>query len=117
MLITTILGYFFLENKPKNYLFARTFGILIALILTIVLYCTYIGIIGYNIDIINITIFFVSLFIGEFIASKLLIFGFPSKNTLSILLIVFLILFITFTYLPPQINLFRDPVKKTYGIN
>lgn len=117
MLITTIIGYLFLANKPNNYLFARTIGILIALILTIVFYYTYTGIIGYNIDIINIIIFFVSLFIGELISSKLLIFGFDFGNKLSIILVVLLILFMLFTYIPPQINLFKDPITNTFGIN
>lgn len=87
------------------------------MLLTIVMYYTYTGIIGTDIAIINISIFFITLFIGETISSKLLIFGFPFENKLSILLIIFLILFIIFTYTPPQINLFKDPITNTFGIN
>lgn len=117
MLISTIIGYFLISKNSSNYLFSRTIGIIFSLILTIIIFYTYSGILGFNIGIINILLFFFSLFLGEIVSFKLLKFGFPIKSKLSIILFILLIAFIIFTYYPPEIGLFKDPVTNTYGIN
>ena len=31
--------------------------------------------------------------------------------------LIFILFFVFFTYFPPKINYFKDPVNKSYGIN
>lgn len=117
MLFSTIITYFFINQNRSTYIFSRTVGIVFSLIFTIIFFYTYTGILGFNIGIINILLFFFSLFLGETLSFKILKFGFSTKNNLAIILILLLISFIVFTYYPPKIGLFEDPITKTYGIN
>ena len=113
MLITTIIGYFYLKPKEeyKNFLCAKTVGILSALAFVVVFFYTYTGIIGTNFAILDIGIFFVGVFLGEYIAYKLTYQMSGCKDGLAaFILIVLFICFIVFTYNAPQIGLFRDPL-------
>lgn len=54
MLITTILGYFIFSKDFKNYLCAKTQGILLAMSFIVIFFYTYTGIIGTNFAILDI---------------------------------------------------------------
>ena len=113
MLITTIIGYFYLKPKEeyKNFLCAKTIGILSALAFVVVFFYTYTGIIGTNFAILDIGSFFVGVFLGEYMVYKLTNKISGCKNCLAaFILIVLFICFIVFTYNAPQIGLFRDPL-------
>lgn len=113
MLITTIIGYFYLKPKEeyKNFLCAKTVGILSALAFVVVFFYTYTGVIGTNFVILDIGSFFVGVFLGEYTAYKLTNKMSECKNGLAIfILMVLFICFIVFTYNVPQIGLFRDPL-------
>ena len=113
MLITTIIGYFYLKPKEeyKNFLCAKTIGILSALAFVVVFFYTYTGIIGTNFAILDRGVFFVGVFLGEYTAYKLTNKISGCKNCLAaFILIVLFICFIVFTYNAPQIGLFRDPL-------
>ena len=112
-LITTIIGYFYLKPKEeyKNFLCAKTVGILSALAFVVVFFYTYTGIIGTNFAILDIGSFFVGVFLGEYIAYKLTNKIRVCKRGLAALvLIVLFICFIVFTYNTPQIGLFESPL-------
>ena len=113
MLITTIIGYFYLKPKEeyKNFLCSKTIGILSALAFVVVFFYTYTGIIGTNFAILDIGSFFVGVFLGEYMVYKLTNKISGCKNCLAaFILIVLFICFIVFTYNAPQIGLFRDPL-------
>ena len=115
MLITTIIGYFYLKPKEeyKNFLCAKTIGILVALAFVVIFFYTYTGVIGTNFAILDIGSFFVGVFLGEYTAYKLTNHISECKDGLAIfILIVLFICFIAFTYNAPQIGLFRDPLNK-----
>ena len=94
-------------------------GILLGLSLIPIIFYTYNGAIGKSPDWVNIAIFFVSAAI-EFIYetrqfnNKSLICKNP-KVPIGILLSIAL-LFIVFTFLTPEIGIFKDPLTGTYGI-
>ena len=117
MLLTTIIGYFYLGNDTPTFLCARTYGIIISLICTTIFFYTYTGILGTNIDFLNISIFFISVLIGEYISYRLMLTNFNCNNTKSIIILSLLLFnFIIFTYFPPKIGLFKDPTTNKYGI-
>lgn len=93
-------------------------GILTGLLLVPVLYYTYTGIFGVNADWLNITIFFVAAAAVYYLETRL--FARPQRRQLpawaaAALIAVPGILFILFTFLPPEIPFFQDPTTGTYG--
>ena len=117
MLITIIIGYFYFRKTIFNFICSKTIGLLVALTFTVVFFYTYTGILGKNIAIIDISSFFIAVLLGEFISYLLVVNNFKCNNKIAIfILTLLLILFIVFTYNPPKIGLFKDPVSGKYGI-
>ena len=113
MLITTIIGYFYLKPKEdyKNFLCAKTLGILAALSFVVVFFYTYTGIIGTNFVVLDIGSFFIGVLLGEMVSYKMtLSMKCCNKWSVVIVLIILLICFIVFTFYAPDIGLFRNPV-------
>lgn len=90
---------------------ASIFGTLSGVALIIVLFYTYSGIIGYNIAVADIAIFYISVITSFFIIYKTAISCKPDtyKTILQIILLIMLYLFIIFTFYPPNIPLFINP--------
>lgn len=120
MLLLSIIEYFFIRKIANNYIEAKTIGIFIAIIFTITVFYTYSGILGTNFLILDILTFIFSIIIGEYVAYILMTKPKESNNLSKILsitiIIFFLFSFITFTYNPPKVNLFKDTTDGTYGI-
>ena len=117
MLFSTIIGYFYIGKNISNFLCSKTLGIIVSMLFIIIFFYTYTGIIGKSIVFIDITSFFIAVILGEYIAYKLMISDFKCNNIIAIIiLIVILMCFIIFTYFPPNIGLFKDPVTNQYGI-
>lgn len=117
MLLTTIIGYFYIRKDAPNFLCAKTLGILTSMLFIIIFFYTYTGIIGKSIVFIDIASFFIAVILGEYLAYKLMISNFKCNNIIAtIILTIILICFIVFTYCTPHIALFKDPVTNQYGI-
>ena len=120
MLIAMIIEYFFVKKDVNNYIEAKTIGIFTAIFFIIVSFYTYSGIIGTSIIVIDILIFILSIILGEYVAYRLMKRKDESTvltTSLSIIILLFLLLcFIIFTYVPPEVNLFRDITTGMYGI-
>lgn len=121
MLILGIIEYFFVKNISNNYIEAKTIGIFLAICFIIIAFFTYTGILGVDILILDILIFITSIILGETISYKLMKRENESNNKTkvlaSIILIFLLFSFIICTFNPPKVNLFKDPITKTYGID
>lgn len=117
MLLTTIIEFFYLEKSCPNYWCARLFGILTAILFTIVFFYTYTGIIGTNFAFVDISIFFVAVILGELVSYKVLVSSFDCNSSVALVgIILLLACFIIFTYFTPEIGLFKDPVTGLFGI-
>ena len=120
MLITTIIGYFYVGKDTTNFVCSKTIGMIVAMLFIIIFFYTYTGVLGKNIDIINIISFFAAVLLGEYISYigyALIKNNFKCNNIKSIIvLLVLLFCFIVFTFYPPQIGLFKDAVIGQYGI-
>ena len=117
MLLTTIIGFFYLEKSCPNYWCARLLGILTAILFTIVFFYTYTGIIGTNFAFVDISIFFVAVILGELVSNKVLVSSFDCNSSVALVgIILLLACFIIFTYFTPEIGLFKDPVNGLFGI-
>lgn len=119
MLLFSVLEYFILGKEYPNLIMANTVGLIIGLVTIVVLYYTYSGILGTNYLILDILIFIFStilaFYLGYRFTTEQKFSKFMPETGLAILLLIFAI-FILFTFNPPKINLFRDPVTDTFGI-
>ena len=116
-ILTIIIGYFYIGKDLPNFICSKTIGMLSLIAFIVVFFYTYSGILGKNISIIDISSFYIAVALGEYISYKLIINNFQCNNALSlIVLFVLFITFIYFTFPPPKIGLFKDPLTGTYEI-
>ena len=106
-------------KEQENYWCVKLAEILLGIALIPVLFYTYNGVFGESPDWINIAIFYISallVYLFEWWAFKQ--DRLPCKPPLLAFVFICLIgmLFVIFTFAPPQIPLFRDPIAGTYGI-
>ena len=117
MLLTTIIGYFYIVKNAPNFLCSKTLGIIASMLFIIIFFYTYTGIIGKSILLIDIASFFISVILGEYLTYKLMLSNFKCNNIIAIIiLIIILMCFVIFTYHTPKIEIFRDSVTNQYGI-
>ena len=120
MLITTIVGFLVIGKDNKKFWCAKTIGIILAMSFIIVFFYTYTGIIGTNFAILDIGSVFVAVILGEYVAYKIMTndeYKQKCNKRIAVIgLICILLCFIIFTYLPPHIGLFKDPISNGYGI-
>lgn len=117
MIITTIIGYFIFNDVLPSFLCSKVIGIITAILFTVIFFYTYTGIIGTNYAFLNILTFILSVIIGEHISYMLNINNFTcNKMVFTFILIILTISFFVFTFNPPKINLFKDPINNSYGI-
>ena len=118
MLIMAIIGYFVIGQKSENYWLAQAIGIIVAMIFITVFFYTYTGAIGTNYDVLNIGSFIIAILLGEYVTYRILISS--QKYDAELISIVFLtlllLMFLIYTFNPPQIALFKDPISGRYGI-
>lgn len=121
ILLYSIVEYILYGKEKDNFILIKALSILIGSLSIMVIFYTYTGIIGRNFLVMDIALFFISVFLAyyfSYIALKNNWFNLEISNTIGIILI-FIIIFamIFFTTNPPKIKLFLDPVTNTYGIN
>ncbi len=110
MLILTIWEAFGKYKNDENFLPAGTIGIISAMLFIVTAFYTISGVIGKNIDFLNIAIYFLGIAFGFFIEK--LVYGkttFLSKRLSIIVLLLFVALFFIFTNFTPDIGIFKEP--------
>ncbi len=118
MLAFAVVEYLFWGREIDDFWCIKLVGILLGLVLIPVVYYTYTGILGINADWFNITIFFLAAAAVYWAETKLFQrdFGCPSASKAAIgFICVLVLLFTVFTFMPPHIPLFEDPMTGTYG--
>ena len=119
MFIFAIVESFFIGKDYESFWLIKLRGILLGLSLIPILFYTISGIFGSTPDFINIAIFFVSAAASYIYETR----AFLKKNSESksqgfaVAVLCFIaVLFWVFTFMPPKIPLFEDPITKLYGI-
>lgn len=111
MLLSTIIGYFCIGKNTSNFLCAKVLGIIASMLFIIVFFYTYTGIIGKSIVFVDIASFFIAVILAEYLSYKLMISNFKCNNIVGIwILVILLLCFIAFTYFPPELGIFKDPL-------
>ena len=116
MLLSIIIGYFYIGKDIPNFLCSKALGIIISMAFMVTFFYTYTGILGRNIPAIDIASFFIATILGEFVSYVLIVNKFKCNNVIAIItLILIFTCFIIFTYFTPNIGIFKDPVTGRYG--
>lgn len=116
-LIWSVIEYKIL-NKNKSLWFGKAIGLLTGMLAIISFFYSYNGIIGRNIPFLNIVSFFIGIaaaFTVDYFMIKSGKFEKAEKIGIAIFAVIG-ILFILFSFMPPLIPLFKDPVTFSYGI-
>ena len=117
MLLFAVAQSFFFRER-KDFWCVKLRGILLGILLIPILFYTYNGAIGKSPDWLNIIIFFVAAAIAYFYETRLFlteaIHGRSQGRAIAVLCFIAL-LFVLFTFVTPEIGIFKDPVTGTYG--
>ncbi len=117
-IIYSIIEYFFVEISFKQYFIAKSIASISLIIMVIVVFYTYTGIIGYHIPIVDILCSIAYAFIATGISFRLLTINDKiTKSFIWVFILFLIVLFsmIIFTLRPPKLPLFYDELNKTYG--
>ena len=118
MLIFAVVQSFFFRER-KDFWCVKLRGTLTGLILIPVLFYTYNGVIGRSPDWLNISIFFVSAAVTYIYETKLFnekkLSCKTQKWALAVMIVIGM-LFILFTFLTPELGIFKDPITGSFGI-
>ena len=108
-----------LKERPKNFLFAKTKGIYLMPLLIVAIFYSYKAILGRDFLVLDILTFIIAVILGQVVSYKLMFWQnipkFYNKIAL-IFLFVLIFSFLIFTFYPPSIFLFHDPISKGFGI-
>ena len=117
LLLFAIFQRFFF--REENYWHIKLVATVLGLTLIPVLFYTYNGMFGKSPDWVNIAIFYVAAgaaFLFEWWAFRKNLLQWKHPQLALGAMILIGILFTVFTFFPPQIPLFRDPVTGKYGV-
>ena len=113
-----IIDYRYLYKRTNNFFFAKALGIYTMMVIIPVIFYTYTIFIEHNLTI-DVLSFMFAIIVGQLVSYKMLTFKKLSKNLRLISIVALIILglaFVVFTFYPPQIPLFQDPITGEYGI-
>lgn len=120
MLLFSIIEYLFIGKLFPTFFTAKSFGVILGMFAIVAVFYTYTGIVGKHYLWADILTFMIGV-AAAYRYSWKIISKYQVRNGMdwvgSIVIAILLICFVVFTFFPPQIPLFLDPVSKTYGIS
>lgn len=118
-LVWSIAEYVLLK-KDKGIFFSKAIGAVSGMLSILIIFYTYTGIIGKNSEILNILSYYIGVFTSfavDYSMIKSMKFSTKSYNAVGIFILIFITaLFFLFTFFPPLIPLFKDPISSSYGL-
>ncbi|WP_455617185.1 DUF6512 family protein [Eisenbergiella sp.] len=128
-LLFSVWEYFHASRRPASFLPARTAGLSAGMAAIPLLFYAYTALLGTNHLALDITVFLLGILLA-FLISALLEKKISAAATTAsgtkagilpflcaALLVLYLLLFFLFTFRPPQLPLFQDPVSGHFGIS
>lgn len=120
VVIFAVAEYFLYGKNTVGFWASKTIALLASMLLIVVGFYTYTGVFGESVSAINIMLFIASVVLNYYLSYSFIelnAFENPSLNKASIFVLILLfVCFWVFTFYPPLINLFRDPVSGGFGI-
>ena len=111
MLLVSIILVFIKKEEYPCLLPGLLLGNLAGIALIPVLFYTYSGILGKNVDFINIAIYYICVIAAYYVAYLVANRGCNEKCTNALLIVTFalVLMFFIFTYYPPKLGIFEEP--------
>lgn len=109
----------FLSREFPNFWWVKLVGIIVGLLLIPILFYTFNGAFGSSPDWLNILFFFIAItaaYLLEFWLLKRDYFLLPLPILACIALFIIAFCFGLFTFYPPKLPIFQDPITNLYGI-
>jgi len=124
LLFFPLLVYAFLENhmtkhKIENFWSIKLLGTVMGIFLIPMIYYTYTTGLGITADCLNIATFFVvaaSVYTAETFLFNSCNLPCTSQGVALVILLLIALTFVVFTFYPPMLPLFQDPLTGAYGI-
>lgn len=114
-LIYSLGEYFLCKEKPQNYFPAIAISVFCGMLSIVVLFYTISGILGFNVDFVNILIYFIGVAVTVYKKNKLLKnekFSSQNSNIISLMFIILLtVLFVFWSFNPPSLGVFTPPIS------
>jgi len=113
ILLVSIGEYFIFHTQYDNFICAKLISALLAMVLTVVCFYTYLGIYGKNSDVMNILIYFLSMAAAYHFSYRALSLQKKYRFTSAVCywgFFVLTLMFFVFSLFPPHIGLFASPV-------
>ena len=117
--VFALIEFKYLKKSTNNFLFAKTVGIYLIPVVIMVIFYSYTAILGESILVIDILSFVVAVIVGQLVSYRLLTWKTLPYNLDRVSLIALILLglaFVLFTFYPPQLPMFQDPITGEYGI-
>lgn len=112
VLIISILEYI-LKRRRDGFIVSRTYGVFYGMAIIVILFYTYMGVVGIEYAPINIIIYIIGVFAAYGMSEKYYerrSSTFRSREIITILLILLMVIaFAVFSFYTPDINIFRVP--------
>lgn len=118
MILFCFIEYPFIKKYASNYFFAKAIGIFAMNLFIVLFFYSYTAIIGRSILFLDIGSYVVGAIIYGIISYKIMMRSFEKNVNMIglVLLIIFGVLFILFTFYPLHLPIFKDSQTGIYGI-
>ncbi len=114
-----IIEFVFIKDLARNFFAAKAVSIISIPVSISIIFYTYTLVLGTHLLIVDIATFFISVFIAQYLSYKIMI-GRELPKSINLIGAVVITLiaaaFIIFTFYPPHLPVFRDPLTGQYGI-
>jgi hypothetical protein len=118
-LLYAVIEYRYLNRKTGSFFPAKTVGIYLMPLIIVSSFYLYRAFTEENL-VLDILIFIVAVVIGQLASYKLMIWKKGASKVYTVFSIIALILlaslFVIFTFYPPRLPIFQDPISGGYGI-
>jgi hypothetical protein len=118
-LLFMLLEYALVKKRPSNFAVAKTSGVYLMVFIIPIIFYSYTAFTGESVFLIDILTFIVAVIIGQLASYKVLTHKKLPRNLERFSLVALVILslaFVLFTFYPPQLTIFQDPISGEYGI-
>ncbi len=118
-LIWLLIEYILVIKLTNNFLISKTLGTCTMIALIPIVFYSYTSITGGSIFAIDIATFIVAVIIGQIVSYTLFRKNQFARNVDRVALVILVALgiaFIVFTFYPPHLPVFQDPINSGYGI-
>ena len=113
--IYSVIEYFILKDRPKNYIAASALGIFGGMLAIMAFFYTYTGILGYNLMALDVLSFFIGVFVMLYIKNRIIknkkLIGSAAQYVFLGITALSLLLFVLWSFNPPSIGIFTPPVN------